>query len=76
MDWIAAALRDPSAGLFYGWDNVHKKINPKRRVAVVIGNYVVIIQISHKKKNEAFFITAFVAGSDTINKIRGGKKWP
>jgi hypothetical protein len=68
MDWIVIALGDPNADLFVGWDNLHKRLDYKRRVAVVVNNYVVIIQMMNN--NRAFFITAFIADTYTINRIR------
>ncbi len=73
IDWIAATLRDPAAELFVGWDNVKKRPTPKRRVAVVSGNYVTIIQLAGPKS--AVFITAFVAGAATIEKVRMNPRW-
>ena len=73
MDWIAIALRDPNADLFIGWDNIHKRLEYKRRVAIVVNNYVVIIQM--KNNIEAFFITAFVADTYTIGRIRNNPRW-
>lgn len=71
--WIRDALKNPNAQLHVGWDKKKKKPSLKRRVAVVYGNYIVVIQIiGHQKAN---FITAFVADPQTINKIRTSPKW-
>ena len=45
IDWIKAALEDPNAELRLGWDNEKKRPANDRRVAIVVGNYVVIIRI-------------------------------
>lgn len=68
--------------LYIGWDNQKKCYDNQRRVAIVMGNYVVIIAISTKKPKQAKFITAFVADTpsrpgrpSTIEQIKRGPKW-
>ena len=74
MDWIKAALQDPGAERYMGWDRKKKKHNPSRRVCVVKDNYVVVIAL--KKKGGADFITAYVADSGrTLNMIRKSPLW-
>ena len=76
IDWIKATLQNPEAKLYQGWDNVKKRNDPFRRVAVVYENFVVIIMIK-KRKNKTLsgeFITAFIA-DNSINKIRNNPKW-
>lgn len=73
IDWIRWALQNPQAELYVGWYRRKKKHDWHRRVAVVAGNYVVVIKLMKSKK--AFFITAFVAGNDTLSKIRRNPKW-
>ena len=82
MDWIATTLRDPSSELFIGWDNQKKRYDNHRRVAIVMGNYVVVISISKKKPKQASFVTAFVADTpprpgrpSTIDMIKKRPKW-
>ncbi len=62
-----------------GWDRKKKRYNKKRRVAIVMGNYVVIIQLTGSRK--ANFITAYFADTKgikgrpaTIDLIRSGPK--
>jgi len=75
MNWIEATLKDRNAGLYMGWDNKKKRHNNKSRVAVVKGNYVVIIRFNGAY-TKAFFVTAFVADSPaTITKITNGPEW-
>lgn len=75
IDWIETALLDPSAELYYGWNREKKRIDNKRRVALVNGNYVVVIQ--RRNSGKARFITAFVADTPrTLLKIRQCPKWP
>ncbi len=75
MDWIKIALQDPNAELYNGWDNKKKKTQNDRRVAIVMGNYVVIIRFN-KQKSKAFFVTAFIADSQkTIDLIRSNQIW-
>ena len=73
IDWIKATLENPEAELYFGWNSTIKKTNYLRRVSVVYGDYVVIIEIS-PKTNKAKFVTAYVADS-SINEIRSGEKW-
>jgi hypothetical protein len=75
MLWIKAALEDPKAELYFGWDNKKKKHDFEKRVALVKGNYVVIINLK-KDYSKGFFITAFVADSGrTLGMIKRNPKW-
>lgn len=74
IDWIGAALREKTAELYAGWDRDKKKINNKRRVTLVYGDYVVVLNVS-LKKNKAIFITAYIADDDTLEKIRKNPPW-
>ena len=80
MDWMKAALQDPEAERYQGWDKSRKRYDKGRRVTIVMGCYVVVIAITGA--NSADFITAYVADSagrsgqlPTIEKIRKGPKW-
>ena len=72
IDWIKAVLQDSSAELHEGWDNKKKQSAKNRRVAIVVGSYVVIIRI---RGNKADFVTAFVANGRSIQKIRTNPIW-
>ena len=74
IDWIRAAVEDPTAELYQGWDRDRKVIVPGRRIALVYDNYVVVLQV-YNERSAATFITAYVASSDTIRKIRGNPRW-
>ncbi len=80
IDWIKKALQDPKSEKYVGWDRKKKRYNKKRRVTIVMGNYVVIIQLTGSGK--ADFITAYLADTKgikgrpaTIDMIRRGSKW-
>lgn len=81
IDWIQATLQDSNSELYQGWDKKKKSYDRSRRVAVVMGNYVVIIAITGVDK--ADFVTAYVANTPetvgrpitTIDKIRRSPKW-
>ena len=74
IDWIKAALEDPKSERYLGWDNKRKRYDRRRRVALVMGNYVVVIGINSKGKGR--FITAFVADSSrTVHMIRQNPAW-
>lgn len=74
INWIRAAVEDPTAELSQGWDRDKKVIAHGRRIALVFGNYVVVLQV-YNKRTSATFITAYLAGPDTICKIRSGPRW-
>lgn len=72
--WIKETLQDPSAVLKQGWDNKNKKYDNQRRVAMVKGNYVVVISIYAIRK--ARFITAFQIDNDeNLEKFMNGPDW-
>jgi len=73
MPWIKVALTDASAELYCGWDKKRKCVASNRRVAIVVRDYVVIIET--KSTDKAFFITAFIADQQVLNKIRLNPKW-
>lgn len=81
VDWIKAALQDPSSELYVGWSRKKKKLDFKRRVAIVMHNYIVVI--SMKNKQNADFCTAYLAGTvplkgrnfSTLDLIKTGPKW-
>lgn len=81
IDWIKCALQDPDSECYIGWDNKKKRYLPERRVAIVVGNYVVIISI-YADGRKADFVTAYLADSRdkngrlaTIAKIKASPKW-
>lgn len=55
--WIKDTLQDPQAILKKGWDKKKKEYYKNRRVAIVKGNYVVVIRFTGLLK--ARFVTAF-----------------
>lgn len=74
LNWIGAALQDPNAALYVGWDNHRKRYDQGRRVCVVSGNYVVVISLIREK--EARFVTAFLADTPrTIDRIHKSPLW-
>ncbi|MFN7290172.1 MAG: hypothetical protein ACK5YR_12275 [Pirellula sp.] len=74
MDWVKCALNDPGADIRVGYDNKLRCEATDRRVAIVCGNFVVIIRIIKEKQAE--FVTCYLADSWTIQKIKKSKKWP
>lgn len=78
MDWIKAALEDPRAELYVGWDNKNKKEAPDSRVAIVMGDFVVVIRLTDPTSTprKAEFVTCYRADSGrTLKLIRSGRKW-
>jgi len=74
IDWIRAAVEDPAAELYQGWDRDKKVIARSRRITLVFGNYVVVLQV-YSRRNKATFITAYVADDNTLRKIRSNPRW-
>lgn len=74
MLWIKDTLKDPKSILKQGWDKKTKNYDSYRRVALVKGNYVVVIQIYAIKK--ARFITAYqIEDSENLTKFLCGPDW-
>lgn len=72
--WIKDALEDPDAEIHIGYLSKSQSLSGKRRVTLVKGNFVVVIQLY--KKTDANFITAFVGDEDTIKKVKSDPLWP
>ena len=72
IHWIKDVLSDPSDELYVGFDKVKKSYDNSSRVAVVKGDYAVIIRLINNKN--ARFITAYVA-DNSIEKIKKSPKW-
>ncbi len=76
MDWIEATLKDPLAVLKQGWIKSEQRYDPMRRVAIVKGNYIVVIGINVRNPKKANFITAYLADTPrTFNQIQGAPSW-
>ena len=80
IDWIKATLEDAKAELFVGWDKGKRRYDLSRRVAVVMGDYVVIIALTGEAT--ADFVSAYVADTpasagrrSTLEMIRRGPAW-
>ena len=76
MDWIPAALADPAAGCFQGWDRQKRRYDPTRRVAVVVDDFVIVIGIRQTRRStlKAKFITCYQA-DNSIGKILQSPRW-
>lgn len=70
--WIKDTLEDPNAILKAGYIKKSKSYTNSRRVAIVKGNYIVVILIN--KKGYAKFITAYEADKN-IGKIFASPDW-
>ena len=70
--WIKEVLQDSTAELRVGYDSKTKSYARSRRVAIVKGDYVVVILLY--KDGHAKFITAYVA-DNSIDKILNSPKW-
>jgi hypothetical protein len=76
MDWIKATLENPQAEIYMGWDSYTKLYQENRRVTVVYGNFVVVVELSLNGLGQlkGNFITCYVADA-SINKIRTSPSW-
>lgn len=76
IDWIGFTLGAPSAKLYQGWNQKLQCVEPDRRVAVVIDDYVVIIRMGLTRENvlRADFVTAFCADR-SLAKIVSAPAW-
>jgi len=74
IDWIKAGLQENTAKLYVGWDRDRKCYSRRRRVCVVYGDYVVVLRMASNRAT-ATFITAYVADTLTLPKIRSGPRW-
>ncbi len=72
MMWIKDVLADKEAKMYVGYDNKSKSYSNSKRVSVVKGDYVVVIELYNE--TNARFITAFVA-DNSIDKIISGPEW-
>ena len=72
MMWIKDVLADKEAKMYVGYDSKAKGYTRSKRVSVVKGDYVVVIQLY--KEDQARFITAYVA-DNSISKITSGPEW-
>lgn len=71
MLWIKDTLQDPTALIKQGWLKDKKQHTNSRRVAMVKGNYIVIIQIINSEK--ARFITAYQI--ENLRKFLNSPDW-
>jgi len=76
MDWIKAALENPDAELLKGWNPKEKRYDDERRVSVVYGDFVVVIELSLNREGQlkGNFVTCYVA-DNSIEKIKASPKW-
>lgn len=77
MDWIAAALADPEALRVQGWIKKAQCHDPTRRVTVVLGDFVVVIALSKRRRDgrlKGNFITCYKA-DNSIAKILAAPRW-
>lgn len=75
IDWIETTLKDPDSILRVGYDNKKKRNDHDYRVAIVMGNYVVIIRFTNLADKQAQFVTAFIAEEIPLQKILGNPEW-
>lgn len=83
MDWIKVVLQDVNAEMYIGWDSEKKDYDSKRRLSLIVENYVVVIRFINDEKTEAKFVTAYPVSTkptggqlhSTYDKIRSGPKW-
>ena len=75
IDWIRVTLENPHAELYQGWNKEEKCFQPDRRVSVLYGDFIVVIELNRQRAlKKAKFITAYLA-DNSIEKIRKSPKW-
>lgn len=76
MDWIAAALADRNALCLQGWDKHTQSYSAKRRITVVVQDFVIVLALSTKRNGQlkANFVTCFKAENSFV-KIRQSPRW-
>lgn len=76
MSWIAAALANPNALCLQGWDSKTQSHSPKRRVTVVVQDFVIVLMLGTKRNGDlkARFITCFKAENSAV-RIRQSPPW-
>ncbi|MEL6361759.1 MAG: hypothetical protein AAFR21_11800 [Pseudomonadota bacterium] len=76
MDWIAVALADPDALCVQGWDKHTQAYSPKRRITVVVQDFVIVLALSTKRNGDlkANFVTCIKADNSAV-KIRQSPRW-
>ena len=76
MEWITAALTDPSAQRFQGWHARTRRYDPTRRVTVIMGDFVVVIVLGRRRDGalKASFMTCYQA-DNSIVKILTSPPW-
>ncbi|MBE8167994.1 MAG: hypothetical protein HAW66_06480 [Shewanella sp.] len=76
MDWIKATLSHPNAKVLKGWNKEQKCYENDRRVSVVFGDFIVVIELSLSKVGvlKGNFVTCYVADK-SIGKIEASPKW-
>lgn len=76
IDWIRATLESPDSDLFQGWDSRTKSHDPRSRVSVVLGDFVVIVRLGRTRRGDlkGTFVTCYEA-DNSINKIRSSPRW-
>lgn len=77
MNWIEATLQDSQAVLKQGWIKRDKRYDATRRVAIVRGNYIVVIALHLRDFQKANFVTAYLADTPrTLSQIQRAPLWP
>lgn len=72
--WIKDVLEDNTALIKKGWDSLNKAYVEDKRIALVKGNYMVVIQIYRQGK--ARFITAYQIDNDlNLEEIKNSPDW-
>lgn len=76
IDWIKATLESPDAELFQGWDKSRRRHDGTYRVAVVYGDFVVVLAMSLTQDGalKGNFVTCYVA-DNSIERIRNAPRW-
>lgn len=76
MSWIKLTLEHPETTLYMGWNKDSRCYEENRRVSIVHGDFVVVVELSINLRNElkGNFVTCYVADK-SIQKIMSSPLW-
>jgi hypothetical protein len=76
IDWIQGTLTSSAAIFYQGWNSTAEVYEPYRRVSVLHGDFIVVIEFYLNRHDElcAKFITCYDADR-SINKIKTAPTW-
>lgn len=78
MPEILTILQSPAATCHCGWNNKERRHDPHRRVAYLLGTFLVVIILNRNKSNGKLsgdFLTCFEADEFTFKRVKQDPLW-